>query len=734
LPSSESTHNFKPVIFEDSLPPKSPHNFKPIIFNDPKSPISPYTLKPIISTPGSSRKSPRKSKSVVFAGEEVIVETDVTAGASSASVEEVIAGPSSVPAASEPIEPSQPPPSPVATEFVPSEAEFFNPRPARFKTRFKPYVPRPPPSDGPVKFPNGLDGDNPYHRPYGGGWRNHIYHLYERLPRSKLLVDPYYEPKKPSFWKRLTSHIWKKCSSRNYYGGRSAAQRQSTRYVHRATNDAPEEEYEMDDLSAPKPESSDTPTDTPPKPFVGTAVSILQAVRRDVKVFNVKAKDLGGNVWFYEKAYVPRFTKHSLRPSKRRFSIRNFLNRRLYGRPGDGANLLMPHVPITVKIPGVDDIDRAKIIAEEKAKARGEFKPEVKQSDHPLGDLDWLNNFDLQAEMKKVRAAKKAQKKKEAKELKKTRKETRKVPGFVSRWQERREKEMLARAHKNYAKDLEEERKQKEKAAAAPSPSPFPSSPPTIHLDSDLVEHHEPAEASREAQEKQRALDMEEARRGKKKVSDPVASLESLRRGDQESADVHVGRPGSSVDDLVEALFSALKEHSHPRGRRIFLRLEADHAQRTAERQERERDELIAREKLEVLSKQVWRQVRKTKKVNGVRRMEEARRLVQEHIARKREEQLLAEQCFREQEAMEEESIDITPPRLRTPNRYRDCDFEEAEQLVTPKSPEQAQFEFNQAATPRTPMSYVLPSVEEEIDEEDVRQIIDLTDSFKEFF
>ena len=112
--------------------------------------------------------------------------------------------------------------------------------------------------------------------------------------------------------------------------------------------------------------------------------------------------------------------------------------------------------------------------------------------------------------------------------------------------------------------------------------------------------------------------------------------------------------------------------------------------------------------------------------------MEKARRLVHEHIAEKRAEQLLAEQCYREQVAMEEESIDITPPRLRTPNRYRECDFEEAEQLVTPKSPEQAQFEFNQAATPRTPVSYVLPFVEE-VDEEDERHIIDLTDSFREF-
>jgi hypothetical protein len=113
--------------------------------------------------------------------------------------------------------------------------------------------------------------------------------------------------------------------------------------------------------------------------------------------------------------------------------------------------------------------------------------------------------------------------------------------------------------------------------------------------------------------------------------------------------------------------------------------------------------------------------------------MKKARHLVRrQRIARGRAEQLLAAKLREEQEAMEE-SLVITPPRLRTPNRYRDYAFEEAEQLVTPRSPEQAHFEAIQAATPRTPSSYVLPSVEEAVDEEDERQIVDLTNGFKEF-
>jgi hypothetical protein len=334
----------------------------------------------------------RKSKRAVYP------KSDIVAGRSFASPSSAFKHSpcSSAPSTSSPVRPRpsfvpdasvsvQPQHSPeeikfAPSEFVPSEAGFTNPRPARFKTRYKPYVPRPRPNPK-VTFPNGLDGNNPYPRPYGGGWRNHRYHLFERLSRSKLLVDPYAKPdKRPWNW-FLKKWFTKKLSSHNYYGGRSAAQRESTRYVHRANDEVPGEAYEMDDLSTPEPNGSDTPAATTPKSFVGTAVTILQAVRKDLKVSLTKARDPAGNIYFYEKAYVPRFTKHSLRPSKRMFSIRNFLNHRLYGRPGDGANVLMAHVPIDVSIPGVDDIDRRKILAA----ARCEAEP--KQKEHPCREL-----------------------------------------------------------------------------------------------------------------------------------------------------------------------------------------------------------------------------------------------------------------------------------------------------------------------------------------------------------
>jgi hypothetical protein len=729
-PSSKSNHNFQPVIIDDSLSPKSPHNFKPIIVDGPKSPVSPHTVKSILVSPGLSSKSPRKSKSVVFA------EPDV------------IAGPSSAPAASAPVRPQpsskpnpdtsapvrsrrsyipagsapvQPQPLPVVAEFAPPEAGFR--RPALFKPRYRPYVPRPPPNPN-VTFPSGLDGDNPHPRPYGGGWRNHRYHLFERLPRSKLLVDPYANPyKKPrtwtKFWIQLRNKMWTISSSHNHYGGRSAAQRESTRYVHRAANGNPDEAYEMEDLSAPKSDPPETPIIIDPKTFVGTAVTTLQAVRKDLKVTNVKAKDPGGNTYFYEKSYVPRFSKHSLRPSKRRLSIRNFLNRRLYGRPGDGANILMAHIPFEVKIPGVDDLKERKLLAEARAKA--------KKKEHPLGDLDWLNNFDLNAEMKKLRAERKAQQKKKAKELKKTQKGKRKVPGFVSRWEERREKEALARAHRNYAKDVEEERKQKEKLAAAAA---VPLSPSAIHHDNDLVEHHEPAEISREEQEMQRALQMEEARRGKKKVSNSVPRPEGLRHSHGPSAiDIRVPPPSASAP--VRTLSSALKEHGAASSRRLMLRIQLENTHRAiAAKQRHEHDELLAGAGAAI---KVKKEMTEAEKAYRKENSEKLRWLVNGRRTEKSAERLLPAQRLEEQEAMAEESLDITPPRLRTPSRFRDYEFEEAEQLVTPRSPEQAQFEANQTATPRTPTPYVLPSVEEGIDEEEERQIVGLTNSYQEF-
>ena len=70
-----------------------------------------------------------------------------------------------------------------------------------------------------------------------------------------------------------------------------------------------------------------------------------------------------------------------------------------------------------------------------------------------------------------VQAEEQAQEKKHAKELKKSQK----GPGRVSRRKEHREEELLARARRNYAKDVEEVRKQKEKATVPPLRSSNPT-------------------------------------------------------------------------------------------------------------------------------------------------------------------------------------------------------------------------------------------------------------------
>lgn len=513
-PKPKSGHNFKPMLFDESGSPRSPHDNKSIIkispspksvdsskskvVDEPKSPGSPSSVKSILVSPGTAHKSLRKTKSVsfeesdatagappTFAGSDVFVgppsaynDSNVTAGSSSASADNppsafvdshVAAGPSSAfndwdvtagpsPAfADDPFtdshvidgvssvsagshatgwsssafindpsgifaatgppfirvdsRPDQDPSTPVESPFLPPEARFLvDPRTVPFKIRYKPYVPR---ARAPEKvtFPNGLDGNNPYRRPYGGGLGNDKYHLFEQLPQSKLLADPYANAYQKS----------KKQSSHNYYGGRSAAQRESTRHVYRANNSNLVEEYEMDNLSAPQLGQADAPSDTKPKSFVGTAISTLAAVRNNVKVTNAKAK-------------------------------------------------------------------------EATAKPKAEYKP------HSVNDLI--------AALGVAIAEEEAQEKREAKELKKAQR----GPGLVSRWKQRREDNLLARARRNYEKDVEEERKQKEKAAVL--------SPPVVQPD-DVVEHHGP-EAPREAQELQRALDMEEARRGKKKVTDLV--------------------------------------------------------------------------------------------------------------------------------------------------------------------------------------------------------------------
>ncbi|KAH0022874.1 hypothetical protein KCU78_g5617, partial [Aureobasidium melanogenum] len=696
--SPTSQHNFKPVIINKSQSPKSPHNFKPIIVDDSATPISPHTFTPIQAAPSPSLSSFLKFKSDVQAG------SDISAGFS-------FCLPASAPVYTEPSpaapEPSLPDPS----------------RPLPFKTRYQPYVPRPYNEDEEVTFPNGLDGDNPHRRPYGGGGRNDDYHLYERLTTAQLLVDPYAKPPKPP--KRKSSH--------NHYGGRSAAQRESTRYVHRASNGEVHEAYEMDDLSTPKFESSniasETAPDDPPKPFVGTAATILQRVREDLKIEHVKGYDTAGNVYFYEKAYVPRFTKHSLRPSKRRFSIRNFFNRRLYGRPGDGTNLLMPHVPFEVKIPGVDKVEEA--------------EPDTEEEDNPFrGHRNFLDD-EWKAQLKEAQDARKAHQKKRARELKEKKKEEKKARGRFYFFKQRLEERRLAKAKKNYEKDLEEEaRKEKLKA-------PEPSFPP-----GDLLNEHEPVERqdfafAQDEYERQRAVALKEARSGKKKasfpdlVSDCTPRPDDLRHDflhDHDPAGIDVSETALSTDDSTMTLIPRFRLNSPSTSGIISRRDKANgplpvvtisrkDMVKNISRCERrihgwKTGEIVLEEADDVESEEMRQRKLRAENI-----------LVTDHLKKNEStpEKLLQALAAKTPKHIATESLGITPPRLRTPDRYKSYTFEEAEQLVTPQSPQQCQFEEDQAATSRSPKPYQLPSVEEEFDSEDEKQIADLSNAFREF-
>ncbi|CAD0109062.1 unnamed protein product, partial [Aureobasidium uvarum] len=848
LSTSKSADNSKTAIIEDSPSSKSAHNFKPMIVDKHMSPISPHNGTPIITAPSSFCEPFQKPKHIVFPNSKIDAGSSFRFAAST-----------SVHTA----------PSPTVTETTPTgagpslpEAEPSIPRPARFKTRFKPYTPRPIPADPTkVTFPNGLDGDNPYPRPYGGGWRNHPYHLYERLPTSKLLIDPYAKPAKESFL-----HRWfcgTKKSGRNYYGGRSAAQREATRYVHTASNGDLHEAYEMDDLFPSKPESSEPLPDAPPKPFVGTAVSILQRVRKNVKVKYVKARDPAGNVYFYEKSYVPRFTKHSLRPSKRTISIRNFLNRRLYGRPGDGANLLMPHIPFEVVIPGVDD---TKERAELEARMRERAELAAKTPVHPLGPKDW-EDFNEEDMIKKMRASDKVQKKKRAQRLKRAEKKKNESRGLLYSLQQRRLAGKLERAKKNLDKEKEEEKELANRERMKAYETSF--SPDNLPQEQDLVERREAAQG---AQEEQRAIDLEEARKGKKKVSAPdqvdmpepdlaerreitqeakerqwLIDLEKVRKGKQKAkvsddpalspnsesgnlrahsdAGIDVGTRALSIEALVRSHLSRSKENGRP-SKNSKPRHDEFKYLLKAIKQQRKTDKLsIAdnidngkqdlgkpkkqrpgpsssgkhEERNQKAEKHQHKGEKRERKFNaavelpaGVERVKFVLPLVQTSFAKKeqkkpedrqqrgamseRQKEVLKrmeKQRIRNPEAavaqaisnannrkllaeasqalvvekplsvvtkrnlkpIAEESLDITPPRIRTPNRYKDVsfEFEEAEQLVTPTSPEQCQFEADQASTPRTPIPYILPTVEEESDVEDGKQIADLTNTYTEF-
>ncbi|KAG9685905.1 hypothetical protein KCU95_g10421, partial [Aureobasidium melanogenum] len=701
--TSESAHNFKPVIINKSHSPKSPHNFKPIIVDDLATPISPHTLTPIQAAPSPSLNSFLKFKSDVHAG------SDINAGFS-------FCLPGSAPVYTEPL-PAVPEPS--SPEAEPSDPS----RPLPFKTRYQPYTPRPYNEDEEITFPNGLDGDNPHRRPYGGGGRNDAYHLYERLTTAQLLVDPYAKPPKPP----------KEKSSHNYYGGRSAAQRESTRYVHRASTGQLHEAYEMDDLSSPKFESPniapETAPDDPPEPFVGTAATILQRVREDLKIEHVKGYDPAGNVYFYEKAYVPRFTKHSLRPSKRTISIRNFFNRRLYGRPGDGANLLMPHVPFEVKIPGVDKTEEA--------------KSDTNEEENPLrGHRNYLDD-EWKAQLKEAQDARKTHQKKRARELKKKKKEEKKARGHFYSFKQRLDEKRLARAKKNYEKDLEEEaRKERMKA-------PEPSFPPD-----DILDEHEPVEHqdfafAQDAYEKQRAIALNEARRGKKKASFPDLVSGRTPRPDDFCHDfLHDHDPPSidvrdtalSTDDSAMTLVPRFRLNSPSTSSLISRRDKAN------------RPSLVVAIKPKDMTKNL---LHCEKRLNGwktgeivppeaddidseemrQRKLRAENILVTDHLKKhgSTPERPLQPMATKTPKYFATESLGITPPRLRTLDRYKSYTFEEAERLVTPKSPQQCQFEEDQAAT-RSPTPYQLPSVEEEFDSEDEKQIKDLSNAFREFF
>ncbi|KAH0364376.1 hypothetical protein KCU65_g6783, partial [Aureobasidium melanogenum] len=711
--SPNSQHNFKPVIINNSQSPKSPHNFKPIIVDDLAIPTSPHTFTPIQAAPSPSLNPFRKFKSNAHA------DPDINAGFS-------FCIPASAPVYTEP--------SPVAPK--PSEADPSRPLP--FKTRYQPYVPRPYDEDEEVTFPNGLDGDNPYKRPYGGGGRNDAYHLHERLTTAQLLVDPYAKPPKPTKKPKKP----KKESNANHYGGRSASQRESTRYVHRVVNGGLYEEYEMDDLSPPSPKSPniapETAPDESPKPFVGTAATILQRVRKNLKITHVKAYDPASNVYFYEKAYVPRFTKHSLRPSKRMFSIRNFLNRRLYGRPGDGTNLLMPHIPFEVKIPGVDKED----------KAEPEAEPDTKKKENPFaGHRNFLDD-EWKAQLKEAQAARKANQKKRARELKKKRKEERKARGHFYSFRQHLEEQKLARAKRNYEKDVEEEaRKERMKA-------PEPSFPPDDLLNGSEPEL-EPVERqdfafAQDAYEKQRAIALKEARSGKKKVSFPdlvsnyTPRPEDLRHDflrDRDPADIDVGEDALSTDDSAMNLVPRFRLNSPSTSSLISHCETANHSSLVVAIDPANDPGDMAKNLL-----RCERQLHFWK--TGELLPEEAddeetrqRDLKAENIAvtdylKKYEstpEKPVQPMAAKTPRHITTESLGITPPRLRTPDRYKSYTFEEAEQLVTPKSPQQCQFEEDQAASHHSPKPYQLPSVEEEIDSEDEKHIAHFSNAFREF-
>ncbi|KAI5269661.1 DUF1771-domain-containing protein [Aureobasidium subglaciale] len=686
--SDEAGHNFKPIIIDALGTPRSPHTFEPLGPAASPSQKSPYNFKPVtiaeslwprsprdltrmfnddvpshkagrdhmstVVAPSPSITSPQNFGRNVWSGSPAQTGRPLTRLASLPAVvpsspsgrrpEALLIGPERVYPTGSPAQTGRTltriASSPAVTgperaggvpERSMTKAEWvaaLNPRAKPFDPRSGAIDQRTVPPAVEVVMPNGLSGDNPFPRPYGGGWRNDPYHLYDRVPPSALLIDPY----APS---GLSKQTKKKKSSRNYYGGRSAAQRESTRYVHSMISGGMQEAYEMADFSTPELATPTTPVDTDPRCIVGTAVTSLQSVRKDLKVRSIKARDPGGNTYLYEQSYVPRFTKHSLRPSKRTVSIRNFFSRRLYGRSGDGSNLLMPHVPYPpeIVIPGVDDVKSPEKIKSGK-KSKKQLSDEVEDKDD-------------------------------------------------------RTKRVIAH--------LDKQTKKAEKAR-------------------------------------------KEAVKGKKKAVDKTPTKADPNYN-HESAGLGIYMPPSPLTGLGPSIPPGFKQHAPAACNRIKQREKTERIQRAEDaKKKREEDENNQRVrdwsiKLGADKKQAREEQKKLDREN---KKEEQLATAKQKVAECTPPTGL--QSYREERpgvSKEEDDDDlysVSPPRIRTPKRYRDYQFEEAEQLVTPKSPQQMQYEADRAAgliTPKTPRTPTMPFVKEEHSDEDEDHVADLPHSIK---
>ncbi|KAI5206048.1 hypothetical protein E4T39_02658 [Aureobasidium subglaciale] len=686
-PSSEAGHNFKPITFDASRTPISPHTFEPLGPSPSPLPKSLHNFKPdavdksllpryphdftrvhnddvsahtaarghtsVVAAPSPSIKSSQKVGRNVWSGTPAEAGRTLTRLASPPAIassspsgnrpEPLLIGPERVFSTSSPAQtgrtltrlassPAVVGPSRAGgiPERIMTKSEWvaaLNPRAKPFNPPSVPVDQRIVPPLVEVASPNGLNGDNPFPRPYGGGWRNDPYHLYDRVPYSALLIDPYAPsnlPKQPK----------QKKSSRNYYGGRSAAQRESTRYVHSMVSGGMQEAYEMTDFSTPEFDTPTDLTDTHPRRIVGTAVTSLQMVRKDLKVKNVKARDPGGNTYLYEQSYVPRFTKHSLRPSKRTISIRNFFSRRLYGRPGDGSNLLMPHVPYPpeIVIPGVDDVK-----SPEKSKRGNKSKKHLSGKNKDKKDLA---------------------------------------------------KEVIAELN-NQTKKAKKARK--------------------------------------------------EAVNGKKKAVD-VSPTKDDPNYNHNPTGLGMFMPSSPIASLGPSIPSKIKKHAPSACDRIFQRDKTESIQRAEDakkkREDDEKNQYIR--DFNIRTYAAFKQAREEQATTDRENKEKKDLAIGKTKVAEFLTLIRSQSCEQERpedlKGKDDDLSSVSPPHIRTPKRYRDYQFEEAEQLVTPKSPQQIQYETDRAAgliTPKTPRTPTMPCVQEEHGDEDEDHVVDFAHSIK---